>query len=157
MINQEIERKFLVRTDEFMQAATKVSQIQQGYLSVLPTVRVRLMDFEAFLTIKGPSDMSGLSRQEWEYRIPVQEAQALMKLCAGRTVSKRRYLVPYVGRVWEVDVFDERHSGLIIAELELRAEDDSFELPDWLGREVTGDKRYYNASLALKLELPPLE
>lgn len=145
----EIEHKYLVVDESFRAQATKVYHIEQGYLATRPTVRVRIRDEEAFLTIKGASDSSGLMRDEWEYEIPVAEARELMKLCSGRTLVKDRYLVPYAGHTWEVDVFLGRHEGLTLAELEVERADETYELPPWAGLEVTGDRRYYNATMAL--------
>lgn len=144
----EIEHKYLVVGEGFRDFATRVYHIEQGYLSTRPTVRVRIRDEEAFLTIKGASDPSGLMRDEWEYKIPVAEACELMKLCSGRTLVKDRYLVPYAGHTWEVDVFLGRHEGLTLAELEVEHADETYELPPWIGQEVTGDRRYYNATMA---------
>lgn len=156
MKHQEIERKYLVSDLSFLEHATKDYRIEQGYISLRPTVRVRLRDNEGFLTIKGNTDASGLVRSEWEYAIPWAEAIGLMNLCGERVVKKVRYIVPYDGELWEVDVFQGRHSGLIVAELELDNVEYLYSLPPWLGREVTGDKRYYNAALSLQMELPPL-
>lgn len=153
----EIERKFLVRSEEFKVLSTRVYQIEQGYIALKPTVRVRLRDQEAFLTIKGPSNDKGLSRPEWEYPIPFEEAQEMILLCGERRLIKKRYLVPHMDQVWEVDVFEGRHDGLIIAEIELDSCEATFTPPAWLGREVTADSRYYNASLTLTTELPPLK
>lgn len=155
MKQQEIERKFLVADSSFIEQATRVYRIAQGYLSLSPTVRVRVRDRDGFLTIKGESDATGLERSEWEYAIPIEEAQSLMQLCGTRLVEKLRYIVPYEGQIWEVDVFEGRHSGLIVAELELERADEGFGKPLWLGREVTGDMRYNNATLSLRDDLPP--
>lgn len=145
----EIERKYLVSSLDFLHEAIQHEAIDQGYLHEgLPTVRVRTRGEQAFLTIKGPSDPSGLVRAEYEYPIPVADAQALLELCTAGRLSKTRYLVPYAGKVWEVDVFHGRHEGLILAELELASPEASFSLPPWVGKEVTGDPKYYNSSLA---------
>lgn len=148
----EIEHKFLVSDSSFVDEAIRVHHIEQGYISVRPTVRVRLRDKEAFLTIKGPSDPTGLMREEWEYPIPLEEAKGLMRLCGKRLVVKDRYIVPHEGHEWEVDVFSGRHSGLILAELEVGSAHEVFSRPAWLGEEVTGDRRYYNATMALQEE-----
>lgn len=146
---KEIERKFLVRDKRFLTMACAHQHIEQGYLSAgSPTVRIRIKDDEAFITIKGPSDPTGLSRDEWEYRITLDDAQELLSLCAGRRIVKDRYLVPHAHHTWEVDCFHGAHEGLIIAEVELKTSDEVIEYPDWLGEEVTGDPRYYNAYLA---------
>lgn len=157
MENKEIERKYLVHNTSFIEQAIKVYHIVQGYISFNPTVRVRLRDREGFLTIKEESDISGLTRTEWEYGIPYEEGKGLMTLCSDKVVEKHRYIVPYEGEVWEVDIFQGRHKGLITAELELNSTTHAYSLPPWVGREVTGDKRYYNAYLSLRSDLPPLD
>lgn len=146
---KEIERKFLVTSDIFKASASAVHHIEQAYLSVRPTVRLRLRDDEAFITIKGKSSVSGLSRDEWEYSIPLAEAREMISLAIGQPIIKERYIVPYAGKTWEVDVFDGAYEGLMLAELELTSEDEHFERPDWLGEEVSGQPEYYNASMAL--------
>jgi adenylate cyclase len=146
----EIERKFLVAGDGWNAAAKGSSVIRQAYLAATDktSVRARIKDeTEAFLTIK--SAESGHSRREYEYPIPVADARELMALRIGRLIEKRRYIVPAGALRWEIDVFSGDHQGLIIAEIELPDADASFERPDWLGKEVTGDLRYYNVSLAL--------
>lgn len=145
---KEIERKFLV-TDiaAAIAAATSMSHIRQGYLSPAKeaTVRVRVRDDKGYLTIKSPN--RGASRGEWEYEIPVADAEELLSLSRTRLIDKTRYLVPYRGHVWEVDVFTApRH--LIIAEIELNAENEAVALPPWLGEEVTGNPEYYNSTIA---------
>jgi len=144
----EIERKFLVKGDFYPYAIKKV-QITQGYLcaSFERTVRVRLKDESAFITIKGPSGKNGFSRAEFEYAIPYADAVEIMKLCWS-TIEKERYYVPVGKHTFEVDVFHGAHEGLVIAELELPSENESFDHPDWLGKEVTGDKQYYNSYLS---------
>ncbi len=144
----EIERKFLVKSLDFQKEATQVYDICQGYLrSPDATVRIRTRDDEAFLTIKGASDETGLMREEWEYPIPYADALGLLKLCKGHYIQKKRYLVPMGQFTWEVDVFEGQQAGLILAEIELNSPDEEFPKPDWLGEEVTGDKRYYNAQM----------
>ncbi len=145
---QEIERKFLVRGD-FKPQITRQTRITQGYLSSVPerTVRVRIKGDQGFLTIKGIGSASGASRYEWEREIPVGEANELLALCEPGAIDKTRYLVDYSGKTFEVDEFYGDNEGLVVAELELVSEDESFERPDWLGEEVTGDARYYNAML----------
>ena len=146
---KEIERKFLVRSMDFVAEATEALPIDQGYLHAdSPTVRVRRRGAKAFLTIKGRSDERGLVRDEYEYEIPLADAEALLTLCGERRLTKVRHLVPYRGHVWEVDVFAGRHEGLCLAEIELSDVDESFELPPWVGEEVTGDPNYYNSVLA---------
>lgn len=145
----EIERKFLVINDSFLSLATQSDLITQGYLSVYrPSVRVRLRGQKAYLTIKGSHTSNGLVRNEWEYSIPYEEAQAMLGECGTRIVEKTRYLVPYAGKIWEVDVFSGRHEGLILAEIELEHLDEDVSLPPFVGQEVTDDVRYYNAYMA---------
>lgn len=147
---EEIERKFLVKGD-FKPFASSQKQLKQGYLSKVPerTVRVRIQDDEGFLTIKGKSNASGMSRFEWEKAIPLDEAESLLLLCEPSIIEKTRYLVPEKGGLcFEVDVFGGNHAGLILAEIELSSEDESFDKPQWLGEEVTGDLRYYNSYLS---------
>ncbi len=146
---QEIERKFLVR-GSFKEVAFAALRISQGYIcrDGGRTVRVRIRGEQAFLTIKGPSADGGLSRFEWEMEIPVQEARELMMLCQAGIIEKTRYLVKAGKHTFEVDEFHGDNEGLIVAEVELGAPDESFERPSWLGEEVTGERRYYNASLS---------
>lgn len=147
----EIERKFLVK-GSFKEAAFNAVDMAQGYLSAGGgcTVRVRLAGEEAFLTIKGPSADGGLSRYEWEKEIPVDEARELLALCPGGIIDKTRYYVRNADGVhtWEVDEFHGDNEGLTVAEVELRTPDDSFDIPGWIGEEVTGDRRYYNTYLS---------
>lgn len=145
---QEIERKFKVRGD-FRPLAKKAMRISQGYLSSVParTVRIRVRDNQGFITIKGKSDIYGASRFEWEKEIPVEDAMQLLKLCEPGIIDKTRYLVDFAGHTFEVDEFYGDNEGLVMAELELSREDEPFRRPDWLGEEVTGDSRYYNAAL----------
>ena len=147
-MGQEIERKFLVR-GEFKSSARKAMRISQGYLSSVPerTVRVRVRDNQGFITVKGKSDIRGVSRFEWEKEISVDDAVALLGLCEPGVIDKTRYLVDYAGHTFEVDEFYGDNEGLVMAEIELSREDEAFEKPDWLGDEVTGDSRYYNAAL----------
>lgn len=147
-MGREIERKYLVHNLAFKEKAIAVRDIKQGYLSRQPTVRIRIQDDEAYITIKGMSDKLGLSRNEWEYPIPQAEAIEMLALCQGLLIEKKRYLVPHQERLWEVDVFEGIHAGLIIAEIELSDEAETFELPPWIDEEVTGDRRYYNATLS---------
>ncbi|MBQ3206971.1 MAG: CYTH domain-containing protein [Bacteroidales bacterium] len=148
---KEIERKFLVSGD-FRSASAGVERIVQGYLCSDPerTVRVRIKGQKAFLTIKGRSTADGLSRYEWEKEIQVAEAEELLKLCERGVIEKDRYMVPVQGHVFEVDVFYGENQGLVMAELELSDESESFHRPEWLGDEVTGDLRYYNSMLRNK-------
>ncbi|ERJ68965.1 CYTH domain-containing protein [Porphyromonas gingivalis] len=146
----EIERKFLVLNDDFKAKATAVHSIIQAYLVADErcTVRIRLCNDEAYLTIKGKTNEGGLSRSEYEYPVPFEEAKEMLTLCLPGYIMKQRYCVPHKGHVWEVDVFEGRHKGLVIAEVELATEDESIELPDWIGNEVTGNRRYYNSFIA---------
>lgn len=149
MNNLEIERKFLVCGD-FRSGAASSTRIRQAYINNEGgrTVRVRIRDDKAYLTIKGPSLDGGLSRFEWEIEIPVADAEQLMRLRVTPLVDKRRYLVPFGGHTFEVDEFYGDNEGLVMAEVELASVDEAFARPDWLGAEVTGDRRYYNSSLA---------
>lgn len=146
-MSKEIERKFLV-TGNFKQYSKKIIRIVQGYLSDDPekTVRIRMTDTKGYITIKGISNDTGVSRNEWEYEIPFQEALEMLDLCESRIV-KKRHLVDVGSHTFEIDVFEKLNKGLIIAEIELESEDDEFEKPDWLGEEVTGDVKYYNSML----------
>ena len=145
----EIERKFLVKAD-FLPYVTRTYVIRQGYIAHENgnSVRVRRRDDEGFLTIKGPS-ADGMSRFEWEKRIPLDEAEALLALCHAGKIEKERHIVPLdATHVVEVDVFHGDNEGLVMAEIELASPDEQPPLPDWLGQEVTGDRRYYNAWLS---------
>jgi adenylate cyclase len=146
----EIERKFLVTSHDFKAAAFTKNRIAQGYLSVVPerNVRVRIKGDKGFLTIKGVSSDSGLTRFEWEKEIPVDEAIALLKLCEKGIIDKTRFEVKIGSHVFEVDEFYGENEGLIIAEIELESETETFEKPTWLGQEVTADHRYYNSFLS---------
>jgi CYTH domain-containing protein len=143
----EIERKFLVEGDAWRVGASP-SRIVQGFLSRDPEriVRVRLRDGEAFLTIKGKG--SGLARVEVEVAIPAEEARQLLPLCLPPLIEKTRHLVTWAGHLWEIDEFYGDNAGLVVAEVELAAEDEIFERPPWLGREVSEDFRYSNAALS---------
>ena len=146
----EIERKFLVTSDAFKKEAFAQNRIAQGYLSSVPerTVRVRIKGDKGFLTIKGASNESRLSRFEWEKEIPVDEATALLKLCEKGIIDKTRFEVKIGNHIFEVDEFYGENKGLIIAEVELKSETETFEKPIWLGKEVTNDIRYYNSYLS---------
>lgn len=148
---QEIERKFLV-TGEFKSQAYAQSRIVQGYISSVRgrTVRVRIRDGKGYLTIKGASNDSGTSRYEWEHELPLAEAQELMKLCEPGVIDKTRYLVRSGVHTFEVDEFYGENRGLIVAEVELASEEEAFVKPCFIGREVTGDVRYYNSQLMQK-------
>jgi CYTH domain-containing protein len=147
---EEIERKFIVTRTEFIQESIVQNRIVQGYLNSDPnrTVRVRIKGSKAFLTIKGIGNDSGTTRFEWEKEIGVIEAELLLQLCEKGIIDKIRYEIPVGKHTFEVDVFFGENQGLIMAEVELSNENESFEKPKWLGIEVTGDKRYYNSYLS---------
>lgn len=146
----EIERKFLVNSDQFKTLAFAKNHIAQGYLNSHPerTVRIRIKGESGFLTIKGKGNESGVSRFEWETEIPLMEARHLIQLCEKGVIDKIRYEVRFGNHIFEVDEFFGDNEGLVIAEVELKSEDETFEKPDWLGSEVTNDERYYNAFLS---------
>jgi CYTH domain-containing protein len=145
----EIERKFLVKDDSYKVMAFSSSRIAQGYICSARgrTVRIRIRDEKGYLTIKGSSDSAGLGRYEWEKEIPLEDARELMKLCEPGIIDKTRYLVQSVNHIFEVDEFYGDNEGLVIAEVELKSEDESYEKPVFVGEEVTGDVRYYNSFL----------
>ena len=146
----EIERKFLVKVSDYKKEAHRKTKIIQGYLTKDPkrTVRVRIRENQGFLTIKGMSSEEGLSRFEWEKEIPINEAKELITLCLPTIIEKTRYEVTYKGVLFEVDEFEGTHSGLVLVEVELNSTEDVFEKPDWVGKEVTGDEKYYNSYLS---------
>lgn len=146
----EIERKFLVKNMDFIKEAKSKHFIVQAFLNRHPerTVRIRIKDDSAFLTIKGQSNLEGTTRKEWEYEIPSQEAKEMLKICESGAVEKWRYLIPMEVHTFEVDIFEGKNKGLILAEVELKSEQEDFPKPDWLGKEVTGDKAYYNSQLS---------
>jgi adenylate cyclase len=145
---QEIERKFLVKGD-FKPFAHKQTRITQGYISTVPerTVRVRVKGDKGYITIKGIGNASGATRYEWEKEIPVAEVQELLQICEPGVIDKTRYQVKAGPHIFEVDEFYGENEGLVIAEIELSTENEAFEKPSWLGKEVTGDMRYYNVML----------
>ena len=170
--NTEIERKFLVKSDAFIAQATTSYEIMQGYLCKDPekTIRVRIRDTRAFLTIKSSLLRDGIAKFEWEKEIDLADAKELMKICLPGAISKTRYIIKVKGErskvkgegtkdngqrtkdkgddlKWEVDVFHGRLEGRVLAEIELSDEDKAFERPDWLGEEVTGQPQYYNANM----------
>lgn len=151
-MTKEIERKFLLRSDDWRHQATAASNLRQGYLTRRQdrtSVRVRLIDgVRARLALKFAR--IGLTRDEFEYDIPLEEANQLLEHAVGDIIEKTRYTVPHRSFVWEVDVFHGVHCGLIIAEVEMKSEEDTPPLPGWLGREVTGNKRYSNRVLAMR-------
>ena len=145
---QEIERKFLVKGD-YKSHTKKETRITQGYLSSVPerTVRVRIKGDKGFITIKGISNASGVSRYEWEKEIPVSEVKELLELCEPGIINKTRFLVDAGKHTFEVDEFYGDNDGLTVAEIELTDENEAFEKPEWLGEEVTGNTKYFNAQL----------
>jgi adenylate cyclase len=147
-MGKEIERKFLVK-GEFIHLAIKEIKILQSYLSIDTdkTIRLRIADDKAFISIKSRVRNNSIIRDEWEIPVPVSEALEMMKICLPGKIIKTRYLVPFGRHVYEVDVFHDKNEGLIIAELELLSETEQFEKPEWLGEEVTGKPEYYNANL----------
>lgn len=149
MSGLEIERKFLVCNDGYRREAFGSSRIKQGYICSERgrTVRVRIRDDKGYLTIKGASDEKGLSRYEFEKEILLDEAEQLLKLCEPGMIDKTRFLVKSGSHTFEVDEFYGENEGLVIAEVELQSEDEPFEKPHFIGREVTGDRRYYNSHL----------
>ncbi len=146
----EIERKFLVVSDGFKAEAVAKNHIAQGYLNSHPerTVRIRIKGEIGFLTIKGKGNESGTTRLEWETELSLMDATPLLALCEKGMIDKTRYEVPTGKHIFEVDEFHGDNEGLLIAEIELHDENESFDKPAWLGKEVTGDERYYNAYLS---------
>lgn len=146
----EIERKFLVLSDGFISAAFSKKRIVQGYLNSNSerTVRVRIKTDKAYLTIKGKGNETGTTRLEWEREIAVSDAEKLLNICESGIIDKIRHEVKVGNHIFEVDVFSGDNEGLIIAEIELQSEDEVFEKPHWLGKEVTNDQRFYNAFLS---------
>lgn len=146
---QEIERKYLLNSDSWKALAHKKMSLHQGYLcnNSQSSVRIRIEDQQANINIK--SMTIGISRAEYEYAIPVNEATELLNsLCAKPQIKKDRYHVSYAGKLWEIDVFAGDNEGLIVAEVELKSEDEVVELPDWVDKEVSAYERYYNMRLA---------
>lgn len=151
MQNQEIEHKYLLRGDDYRSLATKQYVIRQGYLSVggplSRTVRVRRKGEKAYLTIKSPAPEGHIGRFEWEREIAVEDAEALFTQCVCPLIDKVRYIVPYEGVTIEVDEFHGLNEGLVLAEIELESETQTFSVPAWIGEDVTSDARYYNSYL----------
>ncbi|MFA7361703.1 MAG: CYTH domain-containing protein [Candidatus Kapaibacterium sp.] len=149
-MGKEIERKFLVNP-KLWESAEKPAGVfyRQGYILAEPgkTVRVRIAGNAGFLTIKGAAE--GISRDEFEYEIPLKDAEEMLDKLCGSEVVKKRYKVFYGGKLWEVDVFEGGNQGLILAEIELKSEDELFDVPEWIDKEVTGDLRYYNSYLSM--------
>ena len=146
----EIERKFLLKNDDWKNDVDKGTSIKQGYLNshIERTVRVRVFGDKGFLTIKGKNE--NLSRTEFEYDIPLKEAEALLGLCEKPIIEKTRFLFHNQEDIWEIDVFEGENRGLIVAEIELQSEEQEVQLPEWIGEEVSHDNRYYNSSLINK-------
>ncbi|MDA9792004.1 CYTH domain-containing protein [Schleiferiaceae bacterium] len=146
---KEIERKFLVAHQAWRESVNTIHVFKQGYLSYDSerTVRVRATEVTGYLTIKGITE--GLTRDEFEYEIPLADALALLQLCERPAIEKKRYIVPNGAHYWEVDVFEGVNEGLVVAEIELGSEDEAFEKPSWLGNEVSGDRKYSNSALSL--------
>lgn len=144
----EIERKFLVHREIWEQQIKPVPKIiKQGYLSTTPecTVRVRTKNDQGFITIKGKT--VGISREEFEYEIPIDEATQLLEQFTTKSIFKKRYEIDYKEKTWELDEFEGRHAPLILAEIELNSEDEEFELPSWIAEEVSDDPAYFNSNL----------
>ena len=150
-MSYEIERKFLVDGD-FKSKSFKEYPIKQGYLAISDSnvVRIRVRGDEGFITIKSATFEGSITRNEWEYKIPVAEADEMLLLCKDSVIEKKRYNVQVGDHVFEVDEFYGDNEGLLLAEVELNSEDELFERPEWLGEEVTGDIRYYNSYLSEK-------
>ncbi len=147
----EIEYKYLVKNDAYRTLAFSSECIRQGYLNRDPlrTVRVRIKGDKGFLTVKGIN--SGAVREEFEYEIPVADARRLLCLCVPPVLEKVRYMVEYTGHIWEVDEFTGEREGLVTAEIELKSPDEKFEIPDFVGEDVTGNPAYYNSNLTSSL------
>ncbi len=143
----EIERKFLIKNEEWKNAIDEKIELKQGYLNSIPerTVRVRIKGDKGYLTIKGKS--KGASRAEYEYEIPLIDARELIGLCEKPVIEKIRFIVKENNKIWEIDVFDGENKGLIVAEVELENENDAIQLPNWIGKEVTQEPKYYNSNL----------
>ena len=146
----EIERKFLVTSKDFKQEFYKKTAIKQGYLNSdkSRTVRIRITDDAAFLTVKGKSNKTGTTRFEWEKEIDKQQGEQLLLLCEPSTIDKTRFYIKNEHHIFEVDEFYGDNQGLIVAEIELSSEDESFKKPSWLSEEVTGNDKYYNSKLS---------
>jgi CYTH domain-containing protein len=144
---REIERKFLLKSDHWRQGATGVTY-RQGYLSSVPerTIRVRIAGDKAFLTVKGATQNN--SRLEFEYPIPLADAERILALCPRPWIEKTRFEIPFAGKTWQIDEFHEDNRGLTVAEVELKSESEEIQYPEWIGQEVSGEPRYYNSNLA---------
>lgn len=148
----EIERKFLVNSSDYKKQAYLTKKIKQGYLNTHKsrTVRVRIQDDKAFITIKGKSNAAGTTRFEWEKEIDITAAEQLLLLCEPSIIDKTRFLIKNNHLTFEVDEFNGANEGLVLAEIELDTEDQAFDKPNWLGKEVTGDIKYYNSYISKK-------
>ena len=146
-MSREIERKFLVNKKLF-KPESEGQYIAQGYLSSTPerTVRVRIKNNRGYLTVKGKNN--GISRSEFEYEIPEDDAKELLELCEPSIIVKRRYIINFKDSIWEVDIFEGDNEGLIVAEIELQSENEEFNKPNWIAEEVSNDPRYYNSQLS---------
>lgn len=146
----EIERKFLVKSNAFIEQAISKEYIVQAFLNRHEdrTVRIRIKNDKAFLTIKGKSNSEGTVRKEWEYEISVADAKEILEICESGVIEKHRYLISVGKHTFEVDVFEGENQGLVVAEVELESEEEVFDKPSWLGEEVTGNKAYYNSQLS---------
>ena len=146
----EIERKFLLKNEDWRNLTTRKIIIKQGYISTNPdsTVRIRITDLKSFITIKGKGE-NFISHPEYEYEIPSKDAEEMFDLfCKSTGITKTRHIVEFEGHKWEIDEFGGRHKGLILAEIELKSVDEVVNLPDWIGQEVTDNPKYYNSNLA---------
>ena len=150
---KEIERKFLVRDSSFKDLAVKAVRILQGYLfdTARGVLRVRIKGEKAFLTLKSAN--RGITRNEWEYEIPVADARQMLELAGNAVLEKTRFIVPFEGKVWEVDVFEGKLAGLVLAEVELPSEDTEVVLPPFVGEEVSTNPMYYNSALAASVSV----
>ncbi|WP_412467300.1 CYTH domain-containing protein [Pedobacter sp. KLB.chiD] len=150
-MGKEIERKFLIHQLNWDKLAKpKGKLLRQGYLLTdkTKTIRIRATESKGFLTIKG--ETIGATRLEYEYEIPVGEATELLDNFSASELSKTRYEIEFNGKLWEIDVFSGDNEGLIVAEIELESEEETFDLPDWIGKEVTEEERYYNSNLTVR-------
>lgn len=143
----EIEHKYLVKNDEYLKLQTEVHHIKQGYLSRNPerTVRIRIRDDKGYITVKGIT--KGDIRHEFEYEIPISDAEEMLTLCVPPVIEKYRHIVPYKGHIWEVDEFKGNLNHVVLAEIELESRDEKYEIPPFIGQNITGDVRYYNSNL----------
>ena len=143
----EIERKFLLKNNSWKKEVKETISIRQGYLNseIERTIRIRIQGERGVLTIKGKNQ--NVTRKEFEYQIPLDDALHLISMCEKPIIEKTRFLIPSNRSTWEIDVFDGENKGLVIAEIELSSEEESFDIPNWLGKEVSSESKYYNSSL----------